>query len=219
VSNFFHDGLPIIEDAAQSFGASVNGVKSGKLGDVSCLSFDPTKNLPNYGSGGMILTDDDNLYKSVLNLRDNGKASGHGVLGTNSKMSEQDCAQMLVKMQYFDAWQARRKGIANYYTEQLQSLVGTPIVAANVEHAWHKYVIKTPDQYRLREHLDAQGIQTKIHYETPLPHHPIFSGYGDDENFPRALAMSQQAVSLPIYPEMTDLEVDQVVTSIASFYR
>lgn len=218
VTDFFHGGMPIIEDAAQSFGGSVNGVPSGKLGTVSCLSFDPTKNLPNYGSGGMLLTDDEHLYKTALNLRDNGKVSGHGVLGTNSKMSEVDCAHMNIKLKQFDTWQSRRRDIADYYTEHLSQFVITTAVKPNVKHAWHKYVVKTPDQYKLRDHLQDRGVETKIHYETPLALHPIFDQYSTGR-YPSATALSQQVVSLPIYPELTDSEVEHIVSSVKSFYR
>ena len=167
-TKFFNNNIFVIEDAAQSFGASYKGIPSGKLGTVSCLSFDPTKNLPNYGSGGMILTDDKLVYEHTLNLRDNGKHSLHQITGTNSKMSEVDCGHMLVKLNYFDSWQRRRSEIAEYYTKELDGIVQTPKVRTDTQHAWHKYVIHFYSRNNLKDHLEKLGIETKIHYNQPL---------------------------------------------------
>jgi dTDP-4-amino-4,6-dideoxygalactose transaminase len=218
IAGFFSDDIPIVEDAAQSFGACYKGIPSGKLGDVSCLSFDPTKNLPNYGSGGMILTDDDDLYQMLINLRDNGKSTHHQIVGTNSKMSEVDCAHMLIKLKHFDAWQARRKGIAEYYNNCLHPYVDCPYPNENVIHAWHKYVIKTPDQYDLRMRLQTNGVETKIHYFEPLPLMAAFDQMTDEQEFYEANYLSNTMISLPIYPEMTDEEVEWVVKSIQAYY-
>lgn len=215
VASFFND-LVIIEDAAQSFGASYKGIPSGKLGDASVLSFDPTKNLPNYGSGGMILTDDRDLFTIAVNMRDNGKESRHSQLGINAKMSEADCAQMLVKLKHFDKWQERRHKIAQFYTDCLHVYADFPAPNEGVVHAWHKYVIKTVDQYELRSYLNANGIETKIHYDTPLPSMVSFMNVSG--LFPQADLLAQHSVSLPIYPEMTDLEVEHVVKTLQKFY-
>jgi dTDP-4-amino-4,6-dideoxygalactose transaminase len=211
--------IPVIEDAAQSFGAYYRGVPSGKLGDVSCLSFDPTKNLNNYGSGGMILTDDSAVYESVSDMRDNGKFSDHIASGTNSKMSEADCAQLLVKLKYFDGWQKRRTEIAEYYTEELDGWVSTPIVDQNVEHAWSKYVIHYHARSSLYTDLLNMGVETRINYETPLHLQPVsfqyeFGKYDTAEMLEGAENFSRTCLSLPIYPELEDYEVEYVVDSI-----
>lgn len=218
-TGFFNQDLKVIEDAAQSFGAFYKGRPSGSLGDVSVLSFDPTKNLPNYGSGGMVLTDDLNTYRTLLDLRDNGKYNNHEDAGTNSKMSEADCAQMIVKLQYFDAWQERRKDIARYYSNELPEWVTRPGTTEGTEHAWHKYVVKVDDRNSLKLHLDLKGIETKIHYEIPLYEHPVGYPYINyaSELYREASAFCQECLSLPIYPEMTDAEVEYVVASVKSF--
>lgn len=219
-TEFFNQDLQVIEDAAQSFGASYKGQPSGSLGDISVLSFDPTKNLPNYGSGGMVLTDDGNVYRLLKDLRDNGKTNGHENIGTNSKMSESDCAQMLVKLKYFDAWQQRRSEIANYYTENLPSnWVDKPKVTEGTVHAWHKYVIKVMDRNSLQLHLSMKGVETKIHYEDPLYEHPVgypYINYAADL-YREASAFCSECLSLPIYPEMSDAEVEYVVEAVKSF--
>ena len=219
VARFFNDDVKIIEDAAQSFGATYNGIPSGKLGDVSVLSFDPSKNLGNYGSGGMILTDDHDIYQFCLALRDNGKILNHNFAGTNCKMSEADCAQMLVKLKYFDTWQRRRAEIADYYADNLSNWVDVLLPNQDVEHAWHKFVMRTGNRSQMQGYLASKGIETKIHYAEPLYEHPVGCDYID---YARDLmrgssAHTQEALSLPIYPELQDSEVEHVVDSITSY--
>ena len=211
--------IPVIEDAAQSFGAYYRGVPSGKLGDVSCLSFDPTKNLNNYGSGGMILTDDPAVWELVADMRDNGKSNEHIASGTNSKMSEADCAQMLVKLKYFDGWQKRRTEIANYYTTELDGWVSIPTVDMNVEHAWSKYVIHHSSRSTLHIELGDVGVETRINYTTPLHLQPVsyqfdFGRYDRTDILEGAENFSRTCLSLPIYPELEDYEVEYVVDAI-----
>jgi dTDP-4-amino-4,6-dideoxygalactose transaminase len=215
---FSTEKIPVIEDAAQSFGAYYRGVPSGKLGDVSCLSFDPTKNLNNYGSGGMILTDDPAVWKLVGDYRDNGKLNDNVQSGTNSKMSEADCAQMLVKLKYFDQWQARRKEIAEYYTEELDGLVGIPPVDVNVEHSWSKFVIHYHSRGTLYTDLMNAGVETRINYERPLHQYSVTFGMIPFDDFEPLLEgaenFSRTCLSLPIYPELEDHEVEYVVDAI-----
>lgn len=230
ITDFFNnDEITIIEDAAQSFGAYYKDTPSGKLGDISVLSFDPTKNLPNYGSGGMVLTDDWAVYQTLKNLRDNGKEDGHMSYGTNSKMNEADCAQMLVKLKYFDEWQRRRTEIAEFYTEHLKDYVRVTRVSPDVTHAWHKYPIwledkfynqgpvMSPVRHRVQQLLHAAGIDTKIHYPTALPElscNPSSSFMQHPNIYPMAETHSRTELSLPIYPELTDLEVEYIVETV-----
>jgi len=218
-TEFFNKDIYVIEDAAQSFGASYKNIPSGKLGTVSCLSFDPTKNLANYGSGGMILTDNDSIYEDLINLRDNGKHSHHSVPGTNSKMSEVDCAQMIVKLNHFDAWQRRRTQIAEYYNRELQDFVEIPKVNEDVVHSWHKYVVKHDSRYRLRTYLKEQNIETKIHYELPLFESTLGFKYANSLEifYKESSAFCMKCLSLPIYPELLDSEVEYIVDAIKSY--
>jgi len=222
MSGFFgQDDMYIIEDAAQSFGATSRGVPSGKMGTVSVLSFDPTKNLNNYGSGGMVLTDDQAIRDHLLDLKNNGKEFGNQSAGTNSKMSEVDCAQMTVKLRYFDAWQARRTEIANYYTEQLAEYVDVPGVTAGTVPAWSKYVIRTTRRNTLRQHLTYNEIETKVTYNKPLYqelvsrhlHQPQYMDAWESERFTR------ECLSLPIYPELRDSEVERIAKSVKDYFR
>lgn len=212
-------GIPVIEDAAQSFGAYYRGVPSGKLGDISVLSFDPTKNLNNYGSGGMVLTDDPEIFEAVNDYKDNGKGNMHSVPGTNSKMSEADCAQMLVKLKYFDQWQTRRKEIANHYTQELSGVAGIriPPVDADVEHSWHKYAIHVENRLKFQTRMTVVNVDTKVHYSKPLHLEPVSFIYAVENNLGvmyNAEEFCKSTISLPIYPEMSDAEVEYVVDSV-----
>lgn len=217
-TEFFNDDLVIIEDAAQSFGASYRGVPSGKMGTVSVLSFDPTKNLNNYGSGGMILTDDFHIYETCRSLRDNGKVV-HDRPGTNSKMNEVDCAQMLVKLNYFDDWQRRRTDIANYYVDQLYQYCDVLVPNEGVEHAWHKFVIRTKNRSSLMHRLSLAGVETKIHYEHALYDLGVGFNYIDysKDLFTETSAFTRECLSLPIYPELTDAEVETITELIRQY--
>ena len=230
IIDFFNNTkIAVIEDAAQSFGASYKNIPSGKLGDISVLSFDPTKNLPNFGSGGMILTDEYKYYELLMNLRDNGKLSHHSEVGTNSKMSESDCAQMLIKLKYFDQWQRRRKQIAEYYIDNLQRYVKVTDVSTDVVHAWHKFPIwvldrhytqgpnVSPIRHRIQQSLMEAGIETKVHYNYTLDSllsNPTTSFLSIPNAFPWAEAHTRTELSLPIYPELTDSEVEYIVEKV-----
>lgn len=208
------DNINIIEDAAQSFGASLNGKPSGSFGKLSILSFDPMKNLNNYGSGGMVLTNSFEVFVAAQNFRDNGKYTDYFSHGTNSRMSEADCAQLLVKLNYFDDWQLRRRDIARYYTENIPHDIVRPLpITDGCEPSWHKYTL-TVDINRmtipvLAEYLKQVGIETKVHYR------PSIAWYdGEIGTTHMANLLANTTISLPIYPELTDAEVEHIVESI-----
>lgn len=205
-TEIFSNNIILIEDAAQSFGSTYNGRPSGSLGDVSILSFDPTKNLSNYGSGGMILTDDKDFYERFWRMRNTNEK---GIWSTNSRMSEADSAVMLVKLKYFDSWQKRRKDIAEYYTQELNDRYRLTKFTDEVEPNWHKFVIRTQNRHGLINHLLSNGIESKIHYPYVLEDHI------PGRNIAKTL--SSTCLSLPIYPELTDYEIEQVVISLKSY--
>ena len=217
---FGSDDMYIIEDAAQSFGASYKGIPSGKMGTVSVLSFDPTKNLNNYGSGGMLLTDDDYLAAIFRDFRDNGKDSGHEIPGANSKMSEADCAQMMVKLKYFDSWQKRRAEIADFYTDTFGTYVDILTTTPGTTHAWSKFAFRTHSRSNLRNWCHTYDVDTKIHYSRALYDEvvgrhlldPIIGTQWEAYKF------THESVSLPIYPELTDAEVEHIAQTVKSFY-
>ena len=219
-TGFFNpsDNVTVIEDAAQSFGSAWKHRPSGSFGDISCLSFDPMKNLPNYGSGGMLLTDDTEYYSLAMDLRDNGKHGHHFNWGINSKMSESDCAGMLVKLGHFDLWQERRTEIAEYYNMYLEDHITIPEVSDHVIHSWHKYVIRSGERNRMRAYLSSLGIETKVHYDYTLPEldYP-YPGQSEVSDYATARELAHEVLSLPIFPEMTDAEVETVVEAVRDF--
>jgi dTDP-4-amino-4,6-dideoxygalactose transaminase len=220
-TEFFNDSIFVIEDAAQSLGARYKDIPSGRLGDVSVLSFDPTKNLNNYGSGGMILTDDVLIYEALKNYKDNGKQSGHDQPGTNSKMSEVDCAQMLIKLNHFNAWQQRRAQIADYYISELAEYVDVVLPGEDVKSAWSKFVIRISERHGLKHHMSLKGVETKFHYDKPLFELPVGYEYIDyaRQLFRESTAFSRECLSLPIYPELSNSEVELIAESVIEYLR
>lgn len=220
MAKFFNSDMFIIEDAAQSFGAYYKDQPSGSLGDISILSFDPTKNLPNYGSGGMILTDEPAFAEAFYNLRDNGKLSNNEMAGTNSRMSEADCAQMLVKLKHFDVWQKRRTEIANYYIDNLYQYVDIVLPGEHVTSAWHKFVIRTSNRHVIHHHLERKGVEARVHYSQGLVDLPVVGTTNyvwTADQFRESDAFTKECLSLPIYPELTDSEVEYIVETVQSY--
>jgi dTDP-4-amino-4,6-dideoxygalactose transaminase len=207
----------IIEDAAQHWLAA-DGVR---IGNAAAISFDPMKNLPCYGNGGAIVTNDSDLFRFARAWRDNGK-SDHQNLGTNSRMSEMDAAHMLVKTRHIDNWQSRRTQISQYWRDRFRgSEIRCLINRDNFhDHCHHKFVIDTDDRDQLQRSLSARNIETRIHYAYPLHEIGVFRQCAGPDILSSASALSRRVLSLPIYPELTDLAVeyiaDQVLDSVTS---
>lgn len=202
----------LIEDAAQHW-LSNNCTRVG-LG--SAISFDPMKNLSNYGNGGAIVTNDRGLVEYARNWIDNGKVSQHAELGTNSRMSEVDCAQMMVKVKRLDTWQRKRKDIAEYWVSKLQDTpVRCLINNANIDkHCFHKFVIDINNRDAVKDKLQQRGIETKIHYKDPLHELPVFQEYSGPNILSVASSLSRRILSLPIYPELTDSEIEYIIDQV-----
>ena len=203
-----------IEDAAQHW-LSDNSIR---FGNASAISFDPMKNLACYGNGGAVVTNDIDLLEYARAWRDNGKSS-HQHVGTNSRMSEIDCAQMMVKTRYIDLWQQRRQDIAAYWIERLKkSSIRCLIDNKNFnDHSFHKFVIDLDQRDILKQNLALKKIETRIHYNLPLHELGVFRQWPGPDILSRASALSRRVLSLPIYPELTDLEVDYVIDSVMDY--
>ena len=200
-----------IEDAAQHW-LSSNGTR---FGNAAAISFDPMKNLACYGNGGAVVTNDMDLLEYARAWRDNGKST-HEHVGTNSRMSEIDSAQMMVKTRYIDAWQDRRRDIAAYWIERLnKSKIRCLIDSKNFEdHCFHKFVIDLDQRDIVKQNLAIKKIETRVHYQYPLHETGVFRQWPGPDILSRASALSRRVLSLPIYPELTDLEVDYVIDSV-----
>jgi dTDP-4-amino-4,6-dideoxygalactose transaminase len=201
----------VIEDAAQHWLS--NGCE--RIGNAAALSFDPMKNLGNYGNGGAVVTSDLNLLEFAREWRNNGKPN-HQELGTNSRMSEVDSAQMMVKTRYIDVWQQRRGEIAAYWVTRLKGTgIRTLIDDTNIKtHCFHKFVIDVDRRDILQRNLALHNIETKIHYAHPLHELPAYDHLAGPDILSTASALSRRVLSLPIYPELTDLEVEYVIDQV-----
>jgi len=213
-----HDMRPVesrailIEDAAQHWLSN----NCQRQGEAAAISFDPTKNFANYGNGGAIVSDDRNLLDYARNWINNGKHTRHAETGTNSRMSEIDCAQMMVKTRYIDSWQKRRGEIAAHWIEQLKKRnVRLLIDDSNFStHCYHKFVIEVDNRDEVQKQMTLRKIETKVHYADPLWDLPAYEGMGSGDMFSAAYALSRRCLSLPIYPELTDLEVEYIMDQL-----
>ncbi len=221
-------GLKVIEDAAQSIGArDAAGLSACSFGDIGCLSFFPTKNLGAFGDAGMCVTSDADLAERLEVLRVHGGKPKyhHSVIGGNFRLDEVQAAVLNVKLSHLDAWSAARQHNAAYYTRAFaaQSLVGdldTPWVAPRARHIYNQYVVRARERDRLREQLGEQGIGSEIYYPVPLHLQPCFAYLEHSAGeFPEAERAAHETLALPIYPELSETQLQYVVDSIAAFYR
>ena len=203
----------VVEDAAQHWLAA----DCRRIGDATAISFDPMKNLPCYGNGGAVLTNTLDLYHFAQSYRDNGKGSGHTYSGSNTRMSEVDCAQMMVKSRHIDRWQQRRASVANFWMEHLKDSPARCLIdKGNAhDHAYHKFVIEIDNRDDVKKKLAERKIETKVHYEQPLHElQGIYKKYPGPGFMALASSLSRRVLSLPLYPELTDLEVEYIIDQV-----
>jgi len=216
-------GLAVIEDAAQAIGALWEGRPAGSLGTVGCFSFYPTKNLGAYGDAGLLVTDDPDLAATLDVLRNHGRCNAkylYDCIGFNSRLDELQAAILRVKLRRLPAWSTRRREIAALYGRLLSPApVTLPAEAEGVTHVYHQYTIRAPRRDALQEALAAEGIGTAIYYPVPLHLQTMYRDLGLVEGaFPEAERAAQEALSLPIYAELTDAQVRTVGRAICQFY-
>jgi dTDP-4-amino-4,6-dideoxygalactose transaminase len=222
-------GLPIIEDAAQSIGArrSIDGEwrMAGELATIGTFSFFPSKNLGGYGDGGLMVTQDERLAKRLLQLRTHGsvKTYYHEEVGYNSRLDSLQAAVLLAKLPHLAAWSAARRDHAAYYSETLRDLaphVRVPVIRRENESIFNQYSIRAERRDALQAHLKAAGIGTAIYYPLPLHLQPCFAylGYRKGQ-LPESERAAEEVLSLPVYPELTRAQQDEVIAAIRGFYR
>jgi dTDP-4-amino-4,6-dideoxygalactose transaminase len=207
-------GFALIEDCAQSFGAEYGGRKSGAYGDMGCFSFYPSKNLGAYGDGGMVVTDDDARAERLRRLRDHGRIAGyrHGEIGYNSRLDELQAAVLRVKLQRLDEYNRQRRDNARRYGERLADAgVLPPVEDGKGLHVYHQYTIKSPRREHIRNALSAAGIASAVYYPLPLHRQDVYRADNARASFPAADAAAEQVLSLPMYPELTEAQIDEVV--------
>ena len=211
--------LAVIEDAAQAHGARYRGRRAGALGDAAAFSFYPSKNLGAWGDGGMIVTDDDATAGRLRLLRNYGQRVKyhHSVAGTNSRLDTLQAAVLRVKLPYLDGWNAARRRHADAYRARLSEHVTTPGVRADAEHIFHLYVIETEQRTALQQTLSAADVHTGIHYPVPVHLQEACASLGYRAgDFPATEAAAARILSLPMYPELTDAQIDYVSEAVMS---
>jgi dTDP-4-amino-4,6-dideoxygalactose transaminase len=219
-------GITIIEDAAQSHGALLDdGKKAGTGGRVNCFSFYCSKNLGAYGEAGSITTNDEKLADDLRALREHGQSTRyyHPIVGYNARLDEIQAAILRIKLRHLDEWNARRQAIAARYNELFAGTdIITPEIPAGGRHVFYCYAIRVTGGRRdaLRAHLTDRGIGTQIHYPVPIHMQEAaqFLGYRKGD-LPVTEKVAGEVLSLPMYPELTDAQIDRVASGVTEFMR
>ena len=214
--------LYVIEDACQAHGATYQGKAAGTFGDIAAFSFYCSKNLGAYGEAGMVVTNDEEIALRVQMLRNHGGTVRymHESVGLNSRLDEMQAAILRLKLHHLPAWNASRRSIAHRYSKGLAGLSGieVPYEDPRSEHVFHLYVIRAERRDELQGYLRAQGIASGIHYPVPIHLQRACDCLGYPEgSLPQTETAAKQILSLPIFPEMYDEEVDSVLEAIKAF--
>ncbi|MFH1258621.1 MAG: DegT/DnrJ/EryC1/StrS family aminotransferase [Elusimicrobiota bacterium] len=214
--------LKVIEDCAQALGAEYHGKRVGGIGDIGCISFFPTKNLGAYGDGGMIVTNDEEVYKKIkkLHLHGAGEKYVHELIGINSRLDTLQAAIVRVKLKYLDQWIKRRREIAEIYNKELSKLpLKLPLVNKNFRQVYNQYTISTDQRDGMQIFLKEKQVGTAIHYPISLPLQQAFAYLKHKQaDFPEAVRAAETALSLPVYPELETKQINQVIGAIKVFH-
>ncbi|HPG38229.1 MAG TPA: DegT/DnrJ/EryC1/StrS family aminotransferase [bacterium] len=216
-------GLFVLEDAAQAHGAYYKNRRVGTLGNAACFSFYPGKNLGAYGDGGAIVTNDPELAEKCRMLANHGRLEKytHKIEGYNSRLDGLQAAILSVKLRRLDDWNRARNRVADYYQQRLiNTPVSLPFKSSFVQHVYHLYVICVDERNELQKKLKDDGISTGIHYPIPLPHQPAYQYLEHKKgDFPVCEQLAGKILSLPMYPELTNQELDYIIEKIREFYQ
>ncbi len=221
-------GLPIIEDAAQSIGArrSIAGVerRAGEFATIGTFSFFPSKNLGGYGDGGMLVTQDDRLAERLRRLRVHGgmKTYYHEEVGYNSRLDALQAAILRIKLPHLERWSERRRENAAYYSRALADVpdVVTPFIEPANTSIFNQYTLRVERRDELQAHLNARGVGNAIYYPLPLHLQPCFAHLGYTQGaFPEAERAAREVMSIPVFPELSRPQQDEVIDAIRTFYK
>jgi dTDP-4-amino-4,6-dideoxygalactose transaminase len=214
--------LPLVEDACQAVGAKYKGKTVGALGDISCFSFYPGKNLGACGEGGALVTNNTAFAARARSLREHGSTVRyyHDEIGYNYRMEGIQGAVLGVKLPHLQKWNSERRRVAKRYTELLADTpLQLPLEADYAESAWHLYVVRHPQRDKLKEHLDTNGVGCALHYPLPLHLQKCYAGLGHKPgDFPLAEKAARECLSLPIYPELADTQIQRVAEVVKGFF-
>ena len=211
-------GLRVIEDCAQSFGAEYEGRKTGSFGDLGCFSFFPSKNLGCYGDGGMIVTNDETMASRIHSLRNHGSKVRyfHEEIGYNSRLDEIQAAILNVKFKHIEMYNAGRRKNAAVYTGLLRVPgIIPPTEKRNCKHVYHQYTIRTKDRDAAKKKLDAAGMSSMIYYPVPCHLQEAYRSLGmGPGSLPVAEQAAREVLSLPMYPELTEAQIESVASAV-----
>jgi dTDP-4-amino-4,6-dideoxygalactose transaminase len=219
--------LKVIEDAAQAIGTEYKGARVGSIGDIGCFSFFPSKNLGAFGDAGLCTTNDAELAESMRVLRVHGGKPKyfHAVIGGNFRIDELQAAVLRVKLKYLDGWTEARQRNAAYYdaafaAANLGEHVTTPRAKIAGRHIFNQYIVRVQNRDALKDHLTQRSIGTEIYYPVPLHLQKCFAylQYAPGD-FPESERAAAETLALPVYPELTQVQLDHVVASVTDFYR
>jgi dTDP-4-amino-4,6-dideoxygalactose transaminase len=215
--------LPFVEDAAQAHGAKYKGKVIGTFGEISCFSFYPGKNLGAFGEGGALVTNNEEFAKRARSLREHGSTVRyyHDEVGYNYRMEGIQGAVLGIKLKHLEKWTRERQRIAKRYSELLAD---TPLQlsaqASFAESVWHLYVVRHPRRDDLKKFLDENGVGCALHYPLPLHLQKCYASLGyKTGDFPVAEKAARECLSLPIYPELTDGQIQRVTDVVKEFFR
>jgi dTDP-4-amino-4,6-dideoxygalactose transaminase len=211
--------LRVIEDVAQAIGSTYRGAKAGTLGDFGAFSFYPSKNLGAFGDGGAVATKNNENFQRLAMLRNYGQSRRyhHDIIGINSRLDEIQAAILGAQLPFVSDWNARRCAIAARYSAGLKEVVETPVNRG--DHVFHLYVIQTDDRDALQAYLLEKGVQCLIHYPIPAHLQKAYSHLGYKVgDLPVTERVASRILSLPMFPELNDDQIDYVITCIRDFY-
>ena len=220
-------GIPVIEDAAQSIGARrrIDGTwrMAGEAATIGTFSFFPSKNLGGYGDGGAVVTQDEGLYNELMRLRTHGstKTYIHEIVGYNSRLDALQAAALLAKLPHLTKWSAKRRANAAFYNQAFADVadITTPYTEPVSESIFNQYTLRVPRRDELKAHLASKGVGHSVYYPLPLHLQPCFAYLGYKEGqCPESERASKEVISLPIYPELTQAQLDEVVAAVRGFF-
>ena len=211
--------ISIVEDCAQSFGAKINNIHTGCFGDFGCFSFFPSKNLGAYGDGGLIVTNNSELSKKILMLRNHGskKRYHHNIVGYNSRLDEIQAAILRVKLKYIDKFNDSRKNVASIYSNTIKNYkVTVPYKSNDSDHVYHQYTVLSESRNILQDILKKNDISTAIYYPIPIHKQEVYKQNHGNLHLPNTDSVSNNCLSLPIYPELTEEKIKFICKTINS---
>jgi len=217
------NNLYIVQDCAQAHGAKYKGKMVGTFGEASCFSFYPGKNLGAYGDGGAVVTDNEDLEKKIRMYANHGRSEkyNHEFEGVNSRLDGMQAAILSVKLKHLEEWNFKRITNARIYNEKLKGIedIITPVIPDEWDHVFHLYVIRSKERDRLKKFLVDNGISCGIHYPIALPNLRAYSYLNHKPgDFPVSSELQDEILSLPMFPELTEEQIEYVADMIKEFF-